>query len=307
VEQETEGDEDEVVNVEVESGEGALRRSAEDVEEIPAKEENNGDGEEGTVFEPFAGLGHGFEGHINWFELETVVFGGFSIFGRGRGEIGDKDGSKNENCGGDEALPEKKSLRERNHAADSKQRGWDGSFGGHQKRGGRRKSKGPHGAETQVSGGSGGAVVHAFYALCQFAGKKAAEDKAESPGDERGEHGEKGDEGDCGARRFGNGGEAADDPIDGGCGGHDVAADDDHGHLHGEGNQGPKALAALNGQVARALMEGHAGEKDEDDAEEREDERIGKPAFAPAGKSEAEAGEGSFGCGDSRGLSGRHG
>ena len=66
-----------------------------------------------------------------------------------------------------------------------------------------------------------------------------------------------------------------------------IAADDDHDHLHGERNQRPKTFAALDGQIARGFVQGDAGEKNKDNAEQGEDERVGKPAFAPSGEGQA--------------------
>ena len=70
-----------------------------------------------------------------------------------------------------------------------------------------------------------------------------------------------------------------------------VAADDDHHHLHGERDQRPKAFAALDGEVRGLFAGGYSDQEDDDDPDQREHQRIGKPAFAPIGKRDADARE----------------
>lgn len=83
--------------------------------------------------------------------------------------------------------------------------------------------------------------------------------------------------------------EPAHEALDQRRGGDDIAANDDHHHLHGERNQRPEALAALDREVHRLLAGRDANQKNDDDAGQREDQRIGKPALGPVGKSDTEA------------------
>ena len=72
-------------------------------------------------------------------------------------------------------------------------------------------------------------------------------------------------------------------------GGHHIAADDDHHHLHGEGNQGPKIPPGFDAELSGAFARQDAQRVHHQDAQEREDQRVGKPALAPAGEGQSHA------------------
>jgi len=71
------------------------------------------------------------------------------------------------------------------------------------------------------------------------------------------------------------------------CRSDDISADNDHHHLHGEGNQGPEVLPPES-RVSRALMSSSPTIKLHD-SDQRKNQRIRKPALAPVGKSQTKA------------------
>ena len=110
-----------------------------------------------------------------------------------------------------------------------------------------------------------------------------------APRNERRQFGEESDQRDGLPRGLGNIGQFLHAALDQGSGRHHVAANDDHHHLHGEGDQRPKAFAALDGQVEGLFAGGNSDQEDDNDSDQREHQRIGKPAFAPIGKRDADA------------------
>ena len=80
---------------------------------------------------------------------------------------------------------------------------------------------------------------------------------------------------------FGNLGQRLDKPIHHRRGRNNIAADNDHHHLHGEGNQSPEVLAALDSQFAGGLMQQQPDDENDHDPRKGKDQRIRKPLFAP--------------------------
>ena len=79
-----------------------------------------------------------------------------------------------------------------------------------------------------------------------------------------------------------------------GCSRDDVAADDDHHHLHGERNQRPETFAALHRQLAGGFVKQKAEEENDNDAHEGEYQGIGKPALTPVGERQTNPGQTRF-------------
>ena len=123
----------------------------------------------------------------------------------------------------------------------------------------------------------------------QLANKKAAENQAQAPGDQRRQHGEQRYQGDRLPRRLWNSSQGADGAIHDRRRGDDIATDDDHHHLHGERHQGPEVLSPLDGKFGGTLTKQKADTKDHHDSQQSKNQRIGKPALTPVGESQTKA------------------
>ena len=80
---------------------------------------------------------------------------------------------------------------------------------------------------------------------------------------------------------FGTAAKRVDQARGGRRGRHDIAADDDERHLHGEGDQAPEPVAERRGDRGRRGAVAERGERHDDDREADEDEGVGKPALGP--------------------------
>ena len=149
--------------------------------------------------------------------------------------------------------------------------------------------KRPDGTQTQVGSGTGGTEVHAFDRPAHLANQESTENETETPGDQRRDHGKKGDPRDRRSWVCRDTGHLPDDPVNRRCGCHDVAADDDKCHLHGEGNENPECLAAFDSQLLGALADEKADDKDNHHADQCEYPGIGEPLLAPRGQPQAES------------------
>jgi hypothetical protein len=127
--------------------------------------------------------------------------------------------------------------------------------------------------------------------MSQFANKESAENQAQAPREQRCEHREQRHHRDRSPRGFRNSSQRSDGTIDDRRRGNDISADDDHHHLHGERDQSPEVLPALDGQLGGALMKQKPDDEDDHDSQQRENQRIGEPSLAPARETEAETDE----------------
>jgi hypothetical protein len=66
----------------------------------------------------------------------------------------------------------------------------------------------------------------------------------------------------------------------------EMAAHNDHDHLHREWNQRPKASAALEDQAARVLAAENSEDEGGNDTQQRDQQRIGEPSLALGGERE---------------------
>ena len=76
-------------------------------------------------------------------------------------------------------------------------------------------------------------------------------------------------------------GHLLDYPVDRGCRGHDISADYDKSHLHGERDERPEGLAAFYSQLGRTLSYEKTEQKDDDDPGQGKYPCVRKPLFGP--------------------------
>ena len=130
-----------------------------------------------------------------------------------------------------------------------------------------------------------------------FPDQQPGKDQGQSPGNQRTEHGQEGDESNGAPGRLGHPRQPPDQPGHRRGAGDHKAADNDQGHLHGEGNQNPETLPEDLHQLEGLFPQGQAAEKDDNDGAERKHEGVGKIAFAEIGQGFAHPGEGGGLCG----------
>ena len=88
---------------------------------------------------------------------------------------------------------------------------------------------------------------------------------------------------------FGNAREAIDEPRRRRRAGHDITADDDEAHLHGERDEAPEAVAERLRRLQRRCAEQDRDDRDDDDGERGEDIGVGNPALRPVAAAQRDA------------------
>ncbi len=149
--------------------------------------------------------------------------------------------------------------------------------------------KRPHSCSTHISGGAGRAIIQALDALRELTDEQRAHDGTHAPRNERRQHGKQSQQADGLPRALRNLGQPLHRSLHQRAGSDHIAADDNHHHLHGEGDQRPKSFAALNRQIEGLLSGGNSNQEDSYNPDQCEHQRIRKPALAPVGKRHAGA------------------
>ena len=125
----------------------------------------------------------------------------------------------------------------------------------HDQRRGRRQAERPHAADAEIRGRADRAIVRAAHAVRHLAREQPAEDQAEAPRHQRRQHREQADERGGAPAVARKRRQSPDHGVDRRRRGHRVAGDDDHRHLHREGDEVPEAgaepLRRLDGRAAR--------------------------------------------------------
>jgi len=148
--------------------------------------------------------------------------------------------------------------------------------GGHQHGDAGRQAQAVHG-ETAVGRGDDQRVVHALDLQRQLLGDDAADDQAEAPVQVAADAAHQRGDDDGGVRLVHVADDAVEQAVGQWRGGQHVAHGQDHGHLGGEGQQAPEALAPGAGHVADALaFDAHGQQHGEQGQRDREDKGIGQ-------------------------------
>ena len=177
---------------------------------------------------------------------------------------------------------------ERDDAADLLDRVGQRRRRRHDQRRRRRQAQRPHAAHAQVGRGADGSIVGALHAVRHLAREQAAEDQAEAPRHERREHREQADVGGGARPRGRHLRQRADHRVDRRRRGHGVAGDDDHRHLHREGDEVPEAGAETLRSFERRAAGEDGGPGHHRRGREGEREGVGKPALEPVREPQAE-------------------
>ena len=153
----------------------------------------------------------------------------------------------------------------------------------------------PHAADAEIRGGADRAVVRSFHAMRHLAREQTAEDQAEAPRHERRQHREQADVDRRAAAGLRHARHPSNHGIDRRRCRHRVAGDDDHRHLHGEGDEIPEAGAEPLRALCRRCARGQRGDEDDRDGGQRQREGVGKPALEPVRQAQTDARETGFG------------
>ncbi|MDT4840548.1 hypothetical protein FQZ97_743750 [compost metagenome] len=274
-------DEQQVVGVQ--AGDGGDRRLAGELLGQPATgQHHQQDDQQRAVFQPFARTGRLDLRRRAEARVDATGLGVAGAGGAGGGHVGDHQGHQHQCQQHHARLPEEDGLGKGDHAGDGEDRGRQAGRVGLQLRRRRRQAQRPDGAQAQVGGGTGGAVVHLqLFAAGQGAHQQAAEDQGEAPVEQRGEHGDQRHPAHRRAAVLRHAGQQVDQPRGRAGTGDHVAADDHEGHLHGEGNQAPETVAEGLGGLAGRCPHGQGGDRHQQHGDGGEDPGIGEPAFRP--------------------------
>ena len=184
--------------------------------------------------------------------------------------------------------------RQRNRPADKRdQPGGHRGFPRHLERGGSAQALGPHGAKAQERARSERPIVGGRDAPRDFAREDRADNQAEAPVEQRGQHGGQRDQQHCALGRSRAHRQPHDHAVHGRGGGQDVAADDDHRHLERERDERPEPVTPRIDDLERRRPRGRIGRKGRNDDDrgggQREDERVRHEALGPRGGPQREA------------------
>ncbi len=188
VQQRAEHQEQQVIGVQ--PGDRQDRRLGRELVDQPAAgQQYQQDDQQRAVLQPLAGPGRRQPGRSGEAHVDPAILGVAGAGGARRGHVGDHQRDQDQRQQHDPGLPEEDGLGEGDHPGDRQDRRWQAGRVGLQLRGRRRQAQRPHRAQPEVGRGAGGAVVHAQVAAArQGAYQQAAEDQAEAPVEQRGEH-----------------------------------------------------------------------------------------------------------------------
>ena len=177
-------------------------RRAEQIHQIDGQQRDHQNGQQRTVFQPFAGFRPGFQLQLERLPFEAVGLGGSRLLGRWSRQVGNRYAGHNQHGRHQQTGPEEDRVGERNQAADAEEFGRERALGGHQHRCGGRKPQRPHRCSAHIRGGAGCAVVQALDALRELTDEQPAQDGTHAPGNERCQLGEDSDQNDGLPRSF---------------------------------------------------------------------------------------------------------
>ncbi|MNM82368.1 hypothetical protein D3C81_943960 [compost metagenome] len=286
VQQQAQRDEHEVVGVEV--GDRADQRLVGELVEQPAEsQQRKQHGQQRAVFQPLARPGAALQRFRFGLCGTRKILGGARTAGGRCGQPGDQQRDQDQHGGQHNRLPQEDGFGERQHAGDLHQPRRHAGRIGLQLRSRRTQAHRPHRAQPQIGRGTSSAIIHAQLAAAgQRAHQQAAEHQREAPAEQRRQHADQADVHHCAATGARHAGEEVDEARDHRRSGQGIATDDHEGHLHGEGNQAPEAVAEGAGSGLRGGAKAHRRHRDDDHAEHREHIGIGEPFFRPGGRAQ---------------------
>ena len=260
VQQGAEHDEQKVVGIEPrDRGDGRLGREL--VVQPASRQGHQQQGQHRAVFQPFTWA----RALRRWWCAEAGVDAtGLGIAGTlraGCSGVGHDQRHDDQRRQHHARLPEEDGFGERDHPGDRQDRRRQAGRVGLQLRGRRGQAQGPYGAQAQVGGGTGGAVVHLQVGTArQGAYQQAAEHQRQAPVEQRGDHRYQRHPAHGRTAVLRNARQAVDEFHRRRRAGHHIAADDHEGHLHGEGDQAPEPVTEGGGGIEGFGAHGQGGQ-----------------------------------------------
>ena len=294
VQQRADHDEQEVVGVKARNR-GDRRLGAELVVQPAGGQHDHQDDQQRAVFQPLAGTGARRQRRQAERRIDATFLGVTGVGRAGRGGVGDDDRDHHQRQQHDARLPEEDGLGEGDHPSDRQNRWRQARRVGLQLRRRRRQTQCPHGAQAQIGCGTGGAVVHfEVRAARQCTHQQTTEYQRQAPVEQGGDHGNQRHPGDRRATVFRDTRQTVDQLDRRRRTGDHVAADDHEGHLHGERDQAPEAVAKGFGGVGGFGADGQGGEGHDHHGQGGEHPGVREPALGPLGAAQGKSGGAAF-------------